>query len=75
MNLHDALVNSCNTFMYNLEKHITIEDFVETSRNWLFSKRTGIDFPGEKTGFIPSPKWKKEKKKDQRLHVVPILKS
>jgi len=62
MDLHAALVNSCNTFFYSLERYITVNDLVQTSRDWLFGKLTGIDFPGEKAGFIPSPKWKKDLK-------------
>ncbi len=62
-----ALAESVNTFFYIVAGGYN--GFVGLGPRTLLSyyrlfgidKRTGIDLPGEHTGFVPSPEWKKEK--------------
>lgn len=65
-----AIAESCNVYFYTIgggyEKQkglgpTKIKEYLEKF-NWSF--KTGVDLPGESQGFLPSPEWKKEKKKE-----------
>ncbi|MBI2915764.1 MAG: penicillin-binding protein 2 [Elusimicrobia bacterium] len=53
LNLHDAVVHSCNVYFYNLGLR-TGPDLMETmARRFALGSSTGLEFPGEKKGSIP----------------------
>lgn len=64
MNMVDALKHSCNGYMYNVAKKIGPDKIIELAKRFGFGSRTGIDLPGELSGFVPSQSWKKEKYAD-----------
>lgn len=59
MNLHSALVQSCDVYFYHLGKQLGIERIAEYAKKFGLGAPTGIDMPSEAEGIIPSPEWKK----------------
>jgi penicillin-binding protein 2 len=59
-----ALEVSCNTYFYNLGlKFFNVPDrspLQEWATKLGLGHRTGIDIPGEASGLVPTPKWRKE---------------
>jgi len=55
MNIHEAIVESCNVFFYNVayNKNLTIPIMHKYALMYGLGEKTGIDLPGEKTGFLP----------------------
>lgn len=72
MNLHTALVKSCDTIFYKFAHEMWLHNggknakpdaknpMVQMARGFGFGSRTGIDLPSESTGRIPDRRWKKE---------------
>jgi penicillin-binding protein 2 len=58
INLHQAIVKSCDVYFYNVGNKIGIDTIAEYGQMAGFGKKTGIDLPGEAEGIMPSPKWK-----------------
>jgi penicillin-binding protein 2 len=58
VNLHKAIVQSCDVFFYNVGKRLGIDRIYQYATELGLGRRTGIDLPGEQPGFIPSPEWK-----------------
>src|SRR5690348_12053344 len=56
--LHKAIVNSCDVFFYNVGKQLGIDRISFYGGNLGLGHRTGIDVPGEETGLMPSEAWK-----------------
>ena len=59
VNLHRAIVSSCNVFFYRLGRKLGIEKIAYHAKAMGLGQRTGIDLLGEDPGLIPSPEWKK----------------
>jgi len=68
--LNKAIAESVNTFFYLLsggdETHhgLGIEKMAYYLKAFNWDNQTGIDLPGEASGFIPSPQWKQKVKKE-----------
>jgi penicillin-binding protein 2 len=72
MNLHRALVVSCDTIFYKFAYEQWLRDggtkprkkpkdpMVAMARDWGFGARSGIDLPDETPGRIPDRTWKRE---------------
>ena len=58
VDLHRALVESCDVYFYQLGKRLGVEKIGEYARRMGFGSRTGVDLPNEKSGLIPSKAWK-----------------
>jgi penicillin-binding protein 2 len=59
LNLEGALAQSCDVYFWEVAKdRLGIERMVTYSREFGFGQATGIDLPGEVTGFVPTPQWK-----------------
>ena len=58
LNLHSAIVHSCDTYFYTVGNKLGIDNISEYGSMFGFGKRTGIDLPGEAEGLMPSAKWK-----------------
>jgi penicillin-binding protein 2 len=56
--LHDAIVNSCNVFFYNVGKDLGIGRISQYATMMGLGRKTGIDLPNEDAGIIPSEAWK-----------------
>lgn len=59
VNLHKAIIHSCDVFFYNVGMHLGIQRISYYASHLGLGKRTGIDLPGEEPGLVPSVKWKK----------------
>jgi penicillin-binding protein 2 len=60
VNLHSAIVHSCDVFFYNLGKRLGIDRISYYATALGLGQRTGIDLPGEEPGLIPSEAWKEK---------------
>jgi len=54
-----ALARSTDTFFYEVGDLIGAQKLSEWSKRFGLAEKTGIDLPGEVTGLVPSPEWKK----------------
>ena len=59
VDLHDAIVQSCDVYFYDLAAELGIERMHEFLTGFGFGRLTGIDLKGEVSGLIPSPAWKR----------------
>lgn len=59
VDLHKTLVHSCNTYYYQLAHELGIDAIADFMRPFGFGQRSGIDVPGEASGVLPSPAWKR----------------
>jgi penicillin-binding protein 2 len=59
MNLHDAIVQSCDVYFYKLAVAMNIDGMKNFLAPFGFGARTGVDLPDESEGILPSPAWKK----------------
>ncbi|MCC6916518.1 penicillin-binding protein 2 [Nitrosomonas sp.] len=67
VDLHKSLVISCDTYYYMLAHDLGITNIHNFIGQFGFGKETGIDIPGEATGLLPSPEWKKKRFKQNWL--------
>ena len=58
VNLHQAIVHSCDVFFYNLGKNLGVDLIADFSTQFGLGHPTGIDLPHEQSGTVPSPEWK-----------------
>jgi penicillin-binding protein 2 len=58
VNLHTAIVHSCDVFFYNVGKRLGIDRISYYAHKLGLGERTGIDLPGEEPGLVPSEAWK-----------------
>lgn len=58
MNLHDALVQSCDVYFYTVGRQIGIERLADYAFRFGLGQPTGIELASEKGGLIPTPQWK-----------------
>jgi len=56
--LHRGLVQSCDTFFYNVGNRMDIDDIARYAEMVGYGHRTGIDLPHEAEGVVPSRRWK-----------------
>jgi len=64
-NLKKAIVESVNTYFYKVGELLGPEKISEYLKKFGFGKKTEVDYPSEKDGFIPTPSWKKEFKNEE----------
>lgn len=60
--LTSAIAQSCSVYFYEVGYHIGAEPIIKYARYFKLNQKTGIDLPGERPGFIPSPLWKEKEK-------------
>jgi penicillin-binding protein 2 len=61
MDMHDAIVRSCDVYYYQLATIIGIDDIASGLKAFGFGSVTGLDIEGEKAGILPSPDWKRKR--------------
>jgi penicillin-binding protein 2 len=66
VNLHDAVVQSCDVYFYDLAVRLGIERLERALAGFGFGARTGIDLKGESEGLLPSPA--RKRLRDQRWY-------
>jgi penicillin-binding protein 2 len=57
VDLHKAIVQSCDIFFYNVGKLLGIDRIAEYAKGLGLGRRTGIDLPSEEPGLMPSEEW------------------
>jgi penicillin-binding protein 2 len=57
VNLHSAIVRSCDVFFYNLGMRLGIDTIAKYGKMLGLGDRTGIDLPSEEPGLMPSEEW------------------
>jgi len=58
VNLHDAIVQSCDVYFYKLAVALSPEGMKDFLAPFGFGRKTGVDLPDESEGLLPSPEWK-----------------
>lgn len=58
VNLHRAIVESCDVYFYNLGKLLGVDKIAFYARSFGFGSVSGIDLPREKSGLVPTKQWK-----------------
>jgi len=53
-----AMAGSCDTYFYELGKRVGIDRLYTTAKRLGLGDKTGIDFPHERSGLMPSRSWK-----------------
>jgi penicillin-binding protein 2 len=53
MNMHDAIVHSCNVYFYNLIRRLDLNDWANMGRVFKFGMETGSDLNDESAGVMP----------------------
>ena len=59
VDLHAAIVRSCDVYFYQLAVAMGIEYLSGGLTAFGFGAPTGLDISGEQSGIVPSPEWKK----------------
>ncbi|MFA5020500.1 MAG: penicillin-binding protein 2 [Patescibacteria group bacterium] len=68
VNVVSAIANSVNTFFYYIGggygdfQGLGLDRLVEYLKMFGLGSRTGLDLPGERSGFVPDAKWKEDAK-------------
>lgn len=57
VNLHSAIVESCDIFFYNVGQRLGIDRISYYAKLLGLGKKTGIDLPSEESGLVPSEEW------------------
>ena len=65
MNVHSALVQSCDVFFYTLGVRMGINRIAQYSRGFGLGEKTNLGFTGEKPGLIPTTQWKERVRKEK----------
>ena len=60
VNVYKAIVQSSDTFFYDLAYRLGIDRIHHFGSQFGFGKPTGVDLPGERRGLWPSREWKKK---------------
>ncbi|MBE9609098.1 penicillin-binding protein 2 [Chitinilyticum piscinae] len=61
MNFDRSIALSSDTYFYQLAVQMGIDNIAKYLGEFDFGRQTGIDLPGERSGVLPSPEWKKKR--------------
>ncbi|MGZ8373960.1 MAG: penicillin-binding protein 2 [Nitrospira sp.] len=67
VDLHDALVHSCDVYFYTIGQRMGIDVMAEFGKDFGLGKATGVELPSERAGIMPSTAWKQKAKNEQWL--------
>jgi penicillin-binding protein 2 len=65
VNMHKAIVVSCDTYFYGLATELGIDSVHRFLAQYGFGEATGVDIEGELTGLNPSQEWKQKRFKQK----------
>ena len=57
MDLHKAILQSCDIFFYNIGQRLGIDRISYYAKKLSLGHKTGIDLPSEEAGLVPSEEW------------------
>ncbi len=57
VNLHNAIVHSCDVFFYNVGQRMGIDRISTYAKMLGLGAKTGVDLPSEDAGLVPSEEW------------------
>jgi len=60
--LEDAIIQSCDTFFYDVGVKMTIDTLSLYGTRFGLGQKTGLDMPSERSGIMPSRAWKRAAK-------------
>jgi penicillin-binding protein 2 len=60
--LSDAIIQSCDTFFYDVGVKMTVDVMSLYGNRFGFGHKTGLDMPSERSGIMPSRAWKRDAK-------------
>ena len=63
VNLKSSIAHSCDVYYYTLAHDLGIRRLHEMLSKFGLGTETGVDIPGESSGLLPSPEWKKRARK------------
>jgi penicillin-binding protein 2 len=63
LDLHQAIVNSCDVYFYNVGNDLGIDRISTYAKMMGFGRKTGIDLPNEDPGLVPSQEWSQRVRK------------
>ena len=61
VNLHRAIVESCDTYFYQLGAKLGVDRIAKWSRAFGLGEKSGIALDDEKSGIIPDTEWKRKR--------------
>lgn len=64
MDMHAAIKNSCDCYFYECARRTGIDAIADMCRKFGLGQVYGLEIPGEKSGLVPDPEWKKRARKD-----------
>jgi penicillin-binding protein 2 len=67
VDLHNALVHSCDVYFYTIGQRMGIDVMAEFGKDFGLGKVTGVELPSERAGIMPSTAWKQKAKHEQWL--------
>ncbi len=67
MNLHDALVQSCDVYFYTIGHRLGINTIAKYAKRFGLGSPTGLGLSQEKRGLVPTTQWKLLNKKEPWL--------
>jgi penicillin-binding protein 2 len=62
IDLSDAIIQSCDTFFYDVGVKMTVDVMSLYGNRFGFGHKTGLDMPSERSGIMPSRAWKRDAK-------------
>lgn len=67
VDLHEALVHSCDVYFYSIGQRMGIDVIAEVGKDFGLGRATGVELPSERAGIMPSPAWKQKVKHESWL--------
>ena len=61
ISLVQAIAQSCDVYFYELARRVGIDALAAMARRFGIGEPLGIDLPGEKSGLMPTSRWKRER--------------
>ncbi|MBX3025878.1 penicillin-binding protein 2 [bacterium] len=61
VNVHDALVGSCDVFFYQVGSRLGVDTIARYAREFGLGAPTGIEIGNERSGLMPDSAWKKQR--------------
>jgi penicillin-binding protein 2 len=65
VNLHKALVESCDVYFYEIAKQLDVDKLAQYAMGFGLGRPSGISLEGEAAGIVPTSGWKRERKNEK----------